>query len=173
MPTPEDRAREKIDQALEKSGWKVQDTKSANLSASRGIALRNFPLASGYGFADYLLYIDGKAAGVIEPNKEGVTLWGADAHAVSRARHIVFELPSKPASSTPSAFGRQSYNKLLRKACEARRMSETKEFNAEILRPFDRVCEPRTTSYASSTIRMHDPHCRNVLCDCFRRKDYL
>lgn len=33
MPTPEEKAREHIDQALEKSGWNVQDTKSANLSA--------------------------------------------------------------------------------------------------------------------------------------------
>ena len=35
---------------------------------------RNFPLTSGYGFADYLLYVDGKAAGIIEAKKEGVTL---------------------------------------------------------------------------------------------------
>lgn len=74
MPTPEDKAREHIDQALEKSGWKVQDYKNANLNAGRGVAIRNFPLASGHGFADYLLYIDGKAAGVIEAKKEGVTL---------------------------------------------------------------------------------------------------
>jgi len=66
MPTPEDKAREQIDKALESAGWHVQDYKHANVHAGRGIALRNFPLASGYGFADYLLYIDGKAAGVIE-----------------------------------------------------------------------------------------------------------
>lgn len=63
MPTPEDKAREKIDQTLEQAGWKIQDTKAANLSVGRGVALRNFPLTSGHGFADYLLYIDGKAAG--------------------------------------------------------------------------------------------------------------
>jgi type I restriction enzyme R subunit len=65
MPTPEDQAREHIDQALEKAGWRVQDYKSANLQAGRGIVLRNFPLVSGHGFADYLLYVDGKAAGII------------------------------------------------------------------------------------------------------------
>jgi type I restriction enzyme R subunit len=81
MPTPEDKAREQIDRALEQSGWKVQDTKSANLHAGRGVVLRNFPLVSGHGFADYLLYIDGKAAGVIEAKKEGVTLIGVEVQA--------------------------------------------------------------------------------------------
>jgi len=94
MPTPEDRAREKIDQALEKSGWKVQDTKSANLSASRGIALRNFLLASGYGFADYLLYIDGKAAGVIEAKREGATLTGVEVQAAKYSEGLPLALPA-------------------------------------------------------------------------------
>jgi type I site-specific restriction endonuclease len=71
MPTPEDLAREHIDQALEQAGWRVQDYKSANLQAGRGVALRNFPLMSGHGFEDYLLYVDGKAAGIIEAKKEG------------------------------------------------------------------------------------------------------
>jgi type I restriction enzyme R subunit len=74
MATPEDQAREHIDQALEQAGWKVQDYKSAHLHVGRGLVLRNFPLLSGHGFADYLLYIDGKAAGVIEAKKEGFPL---------------------------------------------------------------------------------------------------
>ena len=57
MPSPEDQAREHIDQALEQAGWRVQDYKSANLRAARGVVLRNFPLQSGHGFADYLLYL--------------------------------------------------------------------------------------------------------------------
>ena len=71
MANPEDQAREHIDQALERVGWRVQDYKSANLHAGRGVVLRNFPLVSGHGFTDYLLYIDGQAAGVIEAKKEG------------------------------------------------------------------------------------------------------
>ena len=81
MPTPEDHAREHIDQALEQAGWRVQDYKSANLHAGRGVVLRNFPLASGHGFADYLLYLDGKAAGVIEAKKEGFPLVGVEVQA--------------------------------------------------------------------------------------------
>lgn len=63
MPTPEEQAREHIDQALEQAGWKVQDYKSAHLHAGSGVGLRNFPPLSGHGFPDYLLYIDGQAAG--------------------------------------------------------------------------------------------------------------
>lgn len=70
MLTPEDEARAHIDWALEQAGWKAQDYKSAHLHAGRGVVLRNFPLAIGYGFADYLLYVDGKAAGIIEAKKK-------------------------------------------------------------------------------------------------------
>ncbi len=36
------------------------------------MAIRNFALKQGHGFADYLLYVDGRAAGVVEAEKEGV-----------------------------------------------------------------------------------------------------
>ena len=62
MTTPEDQARETIDQLLEQAGWSVQDAKQVNLTASQGVAIRNFSLEHGHGFADYLLYVDGKAA---------------------------------------------------------------------------------------------------------------
>ncbi|MBA5866940.1 MAG: DEAD/DEAH box helicase [Nitrospira sp. CR1.3] len=94
MLGPEDLAREKIDQALEKAGWKVQDTKAVNLHAGRGIALRNFPLISGHGFADYLLYIDGKAAGVVEAKKEGFPLVGVEVQAAKYSQGLPDELPA-------------------------------------------------------------------------------
>jgi type I site-specific restriction endonuclease len=78
MATPEDLAREHIDQALEQTGWKVQDYKSANLRAGRGVVLRNFPLQSGHGSADYLLYLDGKAAEKKKKKKEGFPLIGVN-----------------------------------------------------------------------------------------------
>ena len=65
-PNPEAKAREEIDRLLKAAGWHVCDFKEADIHAARGVALREFPLNSGYGFADYLLYIDAKAAGVIE-----------------------------------------------------------------------------------------------------------
>jgi type I restriction enzyme R subunit len=74
MTKPEDLARQKIDALLTTAGWLVQRRDEVNLHAGRGIAVQEFPLASGYGFADYLLYVDGKEAGVIEAKKEGSTL---------------------------------------------------------------------------------------------------
>ena len=75
MPeTPEDRARKTIDDLLDKAGWLVQNRDQANVNASRGVAVRSFPLKAGHGFADYLLYVDGQAAGVVEAKKEGETL---------------------------------------------------------------------------------------------------
>jgi len=73
---PEDRARLKIDQLLEAAGWQVQDFKDLSLGASLGVVVRNFPLKSGFGFADYLLFVDRKAVGVLEAKPEGTTLSG-------------------------------------------------------------------------------------------------
>jgi type I site-specific restriction endonuclease len=69
MAKPEDKAREDIDRMLEKADWDVQDIDHTNIYARQGVAIRNFPLKPGHGFADYVLYIDGKAAGVIEAKK--------------------------------------------------------------------------------------------------------
>lgn len=76
--TCEIHAREKIDQLLTQSGWLVQDVKGTNIFAGKGVAIREFTLKQGHGFADYLLYVDGKAAGVIEAKKTGTTLTGVE-----------------------------------------------------------------------------------------------
>lgn len=79
MPiTPEDKARQNIDRLLADSDWIIQDRKDANPSAGRGVAVREFPLKSGHGEADYLLYVDAMAAGVVEAKKEGETLTGVE-----------------------------------------------------------------------------------------------
>src|SRR5215216_511722 len=61
---------------LAAAGWAVQDRKAVNLSASKGVAIREFPLEAG--FADYMLFVDGQAVGVIEAKKEGTPLSGVD-----------------------------------------------------------------------------------------------
>jgi type I restriction enzyme R subunit len=77
MPiTAEDRARQTIDRLLTDAGWLVQSRDETNINAARGVAIREFPLKSGYGEADYLLYVDGVPAGVVEAKKEGATLSG-------------------------------------------------------------------------------------------------
>ena len=95
--TPEQKARVNIDALLQQAGWHVCHMNDANIHAARGVALREFPLNTGYGFADYLLYIDGKAAGVIEAKKEGSTLKragtaaGRPCHSVSQSVNEVTE----------------------------------------------------------------------------------
>ncbi|MBA2793796.1 MAG: hypothetical protein H0U32_07410 [Thermoleophilaceae bacterium] len=74
--TPEQRARVEIDALLEAAGWVVRDFNDLDLTAARGIAVREFPLAAG--FADYLLYVDKKALGTIEAKKVGDLLFGVE-----------------------------------------------------------------------------------------------
>ena len=76
---PEQQARANIDRLLEQAGWVVQDESVLNLYADRGVAVREFPLRSGHGVADYLLYVDGRAAGVVEAKPVGFTLTGVEA----------------------------------------------------------------------------------------------
>lgn len=74
MLGPEDHARQKIDALLCAAGWEIQDPVDFNRNASLGVAVREFQLESGP--CDYLLFVSGKAAGVIEAKKAGVTLSG-------------------------------------------------------------------------------------------------
>ena len=76
--TPEQQARENIDKMLTRAGWAVQDADLINVYASKGVAVREFPLKSGHGHADYLLYVNQKAAGVVEAKPEGFTLTGVE-----------------------------------------------------------------------------------------------
>lgn len=64
---PEDKARVTIDKKLIESGWTIQDVKSLNLSASLGIAVREFPTSTGP--VDYVLFLEGIPVGVIEAKK--------------------------------------------------------------------------------------------------------
>ncbi|MBI2572829.1 DEAD/DEAH box helicase family protein [Candidatus Woesearchaeota archaeon] len=77
---PEDKARhDLINPLLTKCGWKVEHFKTANIYASKGVAVEFFQLGKGVGEADYVLFVDGKACGVIEAKKEGMTLIGKEA----------------------------------------------------------------------------------------------
>ncbi len=109
VPQPEQQARAKIDALLAAAGWHVCDAAAANIHVARGVAIREFPLTSpsprergegrgegrpqGYGFADYLLYVDGKAAGVIEAKKEGITLTGVETQSDKYTKGLPAGLP--------------------------------------------------------------------------------
>ena len=81
MRRPEDLARKKIDRSLEAAGWTIQSEDEMNLAAGRGVAVREFRLSKGHGQADYLLFVDGQAVGVLEAKKAEHTLSGVEGQA--------------------------------------------------------------------------------------------
>src|ERR1700686_2509954 len=94
MPeTPEQKARREIDINLAQAGWLVQDRDELDLTASRGIAVREFQMKSGFGFADYLLYLDRKALGAVEAKADG-TLTGVEAQSAKYAAGLPDNLPA-------------------------------------------------------------------------------
>ncbi|MDJ0312026.1 DEAD/DEAH box helicase family protein [Arthrobacter sp. H35-D1] len=75
-PLSEVQARKNIDKMLRAAGWLVQDYRDIAPMAGMGVAVREFPLDSG--FADYLLYVDSRLVGVLEAKKEGMSLTGVE-----------------------------------------------------------------------------------------------
>ncbi|WP_347160170.1 DEAD/DEAH box helicase family protein [Pontibacter chitinilyticus] len=65
---PEQIARDYIDELLTASGWIIQDKKTFNLSASIGVAIREWQ--TDVGPADYVLFVDKKPVGIIEAKRE-------------------------------------------------------------------------------------------------------
>ncbi|HVC47966.1 MAG TPA: type I restriction endonuclease [Terracidiphilus sp.] len=96
--TPEEQARETIDGMLVAAGWIIQDRAEANIDAGRGVAIREFSLGHGYGEADYLLFVDGHAVGVIEAKKEGTALIGVEIQTQKYSEGIpeAFPAPRRP-----------------------------------------------------------------------------
>ncbi|MEN9538786.1 MAG: hypothetical protein RLZZ126_1021, partial [Pseudomonadota bacterium] len=76
------------------AGWQVCDAANVNIHATAGVAIREFPLSPGHGFADYLLYVNGKACGVIEAKKEGATLRGVELQSGRYAHGLPSALPA-------------------------------------------------------------------------------
>jgi type I restriction enzyme, R subunit len=66
--TPETKARQQIDEKLTQAGWAVQDMKQLNLGAAIGVAVREYPTDTGP--ADYALFVNREAVGVIEAKRD-------------------------------------------------------------------------------------------------------
>lgn len=67
---PEQKARDNIDALLRQSGWVVQSIKQLNFNEGLGQAVREYQ--TDVGPADYVLFVDKKAVGVIEAKREDV-----------------------------------------------------------------------------------------------------
>jgi type I restriction enzyme, R subunit len=91
-PQQESEARAEIDRLLEAAGWVIQDLGNVAIHVARGVVIREFPLP-GHGFADYLFYIDGQAAGVIEAKKKGTSLSGVEIQAAKYTQGLPDSLP--------------------------------------------------------------------------------
>jgi type I restriction enzyme R subunit len=91
MPTPEEFARQNIDKQLEACGWIIQSRSEMNLYAGKGVAVREFPMETGE--ADYLLFVDRKAMGVVEAKPEGATLSGVAEQAAKYSVGLPANIP--------------------------------------------------------------------------------
>ena len=109
--SPEEKARQEIDRLLTAAGWAVQDVTAVDIHAASSVAIREFPLDAGYGFADYLLYVDAKAAGVIEAKKQGATLTGVEIQSGRYAQGLAAALPawSRPLSFLYESTGLETH----------------------------------------------------------------
>lgn len=65
---PEQIARDKIDEMLRQAGWVVQSKSRVDLSANKGVAVREYQ--TDVGPADYVLFVDRKPVGIIEAKRE-------------------------------------------------------------------------------------------------------
>ena len=70
--TPEQLARDRIDGRLRAAGWHVQDKETLDFNAGLGIAVREYQ--TDIGPADYVLFADRRAVGVVEAKPDS---WGA------------------------------------------------------------------------------------------------
>ena len=70
--TPEQVARDHIDARLRAAGWHVQDKDALDFNAGLGIAVREYQ--TDVGPADYVLFVDREAVGVVEAKPDS---WGA------------------------------------------------------------------------------------------------
>jgi type I restriction enzyme R subunit len=89
---PEAAARQVIDRQLEQCGWAVQDRRDMNITGALGVAIREFPLTTGE--ADYMLYADARAIGVVEAKPVGHTLTGVETQSGKYAEGLPPGLPN-------------------------------------------------------------------------------
>jgi type I restriction enzyme R subunit len=100
---PEEKARLQIDRMLEAAGWSVQALRTMELGASAGVAVREYPLATGR--ADYVLFVDRRAIGVVKAQAAGTTLGGTTEPS---APHLAGDPARLPLSQEPLPFNYES-----------------------------------------------------------------
>jgi len=92
VTTPEERARQEIDKKLAESGWIVQSRGEGNVSAGPGVIVREFPLEGGLGYADYMIFVDGKPVGALEAKPEGYPLLSVEIQTDKYTAGLAYDL---------------------------------------------------------------------------------
>lgn len=87
--TPEEKARVRIDRWFEDAGWEVID-RDHYTPSSTAVAIREGLLAGNLE-ADYFLFINGKAVGVLEAKRKEVDVW--DSSVAEQAEHYTRSVP--------------------------------------------------------------------------------
>jgi type I site-specific restriction endonuclease len=123
MPSPEELAREKIDASLEQCSWILQSRSTINLSASRGVAIRE-ALLKGRDEVDYLLFVDGKAIGTVEAKPEGFTLTGVEEQSGKYGKSL---LDIYPKWHDPLPFAYESTGTETRFTAKSRRKEQQRQ----------------------------------------------
>ena len=94
MPeTPEQKARRKINADLTAAAGSFRTEKVSTSPPDVASPVCNFAMKRAFGFADYLLYLDRKAAGAVEA-KPGGTLTGVEAQSAKYAGGLPDNLPA-------------------------------------------------------------------------------
>jgi type I restriction enzyme R subunit len=101
----EEDARKYIDKLLTLADWAVQDMKDLNLGASLGVAIREFPTSKGP--ADYILFVNRVAVGVIEAKSVGTTLSGV----AEQSEKYILGFPKNIEHIDPLPFAYESTGK--------------------------------------------------------------
>lgn len=99
---PEEKARVTIDRMLTESGWVVQQSEDLDIDAARGVAVCSFQMSLDE--ADYLLYADGKAIGVVEAKKVGTTLTGIETQSAKYTAGLPKGLPTHRPLPLPFSY---------------------------------------------------------------------
>lgn len=109
--TPEEKARQKIDQWFSNAGWKVVDRDNYEPNCT-AVAIRE-GLLKGNLEADYFLFINGKAVGVLEAKREEIDPFSDKVceQAVVYARNVpkIYQTYQKPLPFIFTSNGKDLY----------------------------------------------------------------
>lgn len=87
-----DQIHQAVESLLKTADWSIQDHVEIDFKKSLGVAVRDFPLARAYGKVDYLLFLEGKAAGLIALQTEDKPLDGVPIDSEKYSRGLPFTL---------------------------------------------------------------------------------